>query len=153
MRVASEAVTFWCELGKGDTALAYKNRACAGCLCSIEAQVPRFPDPRPCPSLGREKSCRAAPRKAGAAGTLTRSPSPKARHPGRGWGCQGWGQQRQGALGCQGGAPPPPSTLSCLPLQNGLSWYFQATQLFICISNSMPLLSSFACGLSEAHLM
>lgn len=80
MRVASEAVTFWCELGKGDTALAYKNRACAGCLCSIEAQVPRFPDPRPCPSLGREKSCRAAPRKAGAAGTLTRSPSPKARH-------------------------------------------------------------------------
>lgn len=38
-------------------------------------------------------------------------------------------------------------------VQNSLSWYFQAVQLFICIRNSMPVLSYNACRLSEAHLM
>lgn len=53
-----------------------------------------------------------------------------------------------------GGAPfPSDAGRHCLPVQNGLLWYFQIAQLFICVRNSMPLLSQFACRLSEAHLM
>lgn len=73
------------------------------------------------------------------------------------WGPQteaGMGPLRTGALKVLGGAPfPSDAGRHCLPGQNGLPWYFQTAQLFICVRNSMPMLSQFACSLSEACLM